>query len=177
MIVLTIAGILMAIGIPTYINVIASNNVSSEINALWSDLQHARSQAIKQGLQVTVCAAGTSGSAPYTCSGSATTWLNGWVTYTGAYSTAAGYVTSAMLLRVQQPLLSTYSITSTNTTSPSVALPDVSFNSFGFTTTRGSIIVHPPTGSTVSPKSVCISAVGNVQVILGADTTATPLCP
>ena len=166
MVVLTIVGILIRIGTSTYSSVITSSNISSESNALWGDLQYARSQSIKQGLIVTVCAASTSGNAPYTCSGSATTWSSGWVTYTG---TTSGAVTQALLLRVQKPLLSTYTMKSTSTN----ALSSVSFNSYGFTTTRGSVTVSPPTGSSISSKTVCISAVGNVQIVSGGDSS----CP
>ena len=169
MVVLTIVGILIRIGTSTYSSVIATSNISSESNALWGDLQYARSQSIKQGLTVTVCAANTSGNAPYTCSGSATTWSSGWATYTGSYTTTSGAVTQALLLRVQKPLLSTYTMKSTSTN----ALSSVSFNSYGFTTTRGSVTVSPPSGSSISSKTVCISAVGNVQIVSGGDSS----CP
>jgi len=169
MVVLTIVGILIRIGTSTYSSVIATSNISSESNALWGDLQYARSQSIKQGLTVTVCAATTSGNAPYTCSGSATNWSSGWVTYTGSYTTTSGAVTQALLLRVQKPLLSTYTTKSTSTN----ALSSVSFNSFGFSTLRGSVTVSPPTGSSISSKTVCISAVGNVQIVSGGDSS----CP
>jgi len=53
--VMTIIGILTAIGLPSFKYVTASNRISSEINALLGDMQFARSQAIKQGLTVTVC--------------------------------------------------------------------------------------------------------------------------
>ena len=169
MVVLTIVGIVIRIATSTYSSVIIASNISSESNSFWGDLQYAHSQAIKQGLTVTVCAANTSGNAPYTCSGSATTWSSGWVTYTGSYTTTTGAVTQALLLRVRQPLLSTYAMKSTSTN----ALTSLSFNSFGFSTTRGSVTVSPPSGSSVSSKTVCISAVGNVQIVSGGDSA----CP
>ena len=169
MVVLTIVGILVRIGISTYSSAITSSNISSESNALWGDLQYAHSQSIKQGLTVTLCAANTSGNAPYTCSGSSTTWSSGWVTYTGSYTTTSGAVTQALLLRVQQPLLSSYTMKSTSTN----ALSSISFNSFGFSTIRGSVTVSPPSTSSVSSKTVCISAVGSLQIVLGGDSA----CP
>ena len=58
-IVMTIVGILTAIGVPSYKYVTTSNRISSEINSLLGDMQFARSQAIKQGLTVTVCTSST----------------------------------------------------------------------------------------------------------------------
>jgi type IV fimbrial biogenesis protein FimT len=159
LIVITIVAILMAIGVPSYQSVITSNNISSEVNALAADLAHARSEAIKNGASVNVCASDTSGASPYTCSAS-TTWSGGWITRT---STPVNTV-----LRVQQPLTTTDTVTSTSTN----ALSTVSFNYFGFSTIKGSITVSPQSG-TVSPKTVCVSAVGNIVVVSGGNSS----CP
>lgn len=56
LIAITIIGILLAIGVPSYQNVTAANRVSTEINALLYDMQLARAEAIKQGRPVTICA-------------------------------------------------------------------------------------------------------------------------
>jgi len=160
MIVLTIIIILMFIGIPSYQSLIAYNNIAAEANALTGDLQYARSNAIKNGLPVNVCTANTNGGPPYACSGSST-WSGGWVTYINNPPTNT-------VLRVQQPLTSTDAMTSNSAT----ALSSVSFNYFGFATIKGSITVSPQSGS-VSPKTVCISVVGNVQLVDGGDS----LCP
>jgi len=160
MIVLTIIIILMFIGIPSYQSLIAYNNIAAEANALTGDLQYARSNAIKNGLPVNVCTANTNGGPPYACSGSST-WSGGWVTYINNPPTNT-------VLRVQQPLTSTDAMTSNSAT----ALSSVSFNYFGFSAIKGSITVFPQSGS-VSPKTVCISVVGNVQLVDGGDS----LCP
>ena len=159
LIVITIVAILMAIGIPSYQSVITSNNISSEVNALGADLAHARSEAIKNGATVSVCASDTSGAAPYTCSAS-TTWSGGWITLAS--------IPSNTVLRVQQPLTTTDTVISASTN----ALTTVSFNTFGFSNIKGSITVSPQSG-TVSPKTVCISAVGNMAVVSGGDSS----CP
>lgn len=52
---LVIAGILMAVGVPSYRYVTNSNRVSAEVNGLLMDMQFARSEAIKQGRPVTIC--------------------------------------------------------------------------------------------------------------------------
>lgn len=74
--VMTIMGVLAGIGLPSYKYVTTSNRISSEINGLLGDMQFARSQAIKQGQSVTICAS-TDGA---TCSGSPT-WHSGWIVF------------------------------------------------------------------------------------------------
>ncbi|MBS0394481.1 MAG: GspH/FimT family pseudopilin [Proteobacteria bacterium] len=56
LIALTIVGILLGIGVPSYINYTNANRVAGEINGLLYDLQYARAEAIKEGRSVTVCA-------------------------------------------------------------------------------------------------------------------------
>jgi type IV fimbrial biogenesis protein FimT len=72
--VMTIMGILAGIGLPSFRYVTTSNRISSEINGLLGDMQFARSQAIKQGQTVTICASSDSTS----CSGSIS-WDQGWI--------------------------------------------------------------------------------------------------
>src|SRR5262249_48196787 len=65
----------MAIGVPSYRYVTNSNRLSAEVNALLGDLQLARSEAIKEGLSVTVCPANTAATA---CAGTVH-WHHGWI--------------------------------------------------------------------------------------------------
>jgi type IV fimbrial biogenesis protein FimT len=97
--VMTIVGILAAIGVPSFKYVTVSNRISSEINALLGDMQFARSQALKQGLPVTVCAS-TNPTAPNpTCSGS-NVWNTGWIVFLD--SNGSGQVDAGeQVIRVQ----------------------------------------------------------------------------
>ena len=92
MVVIVIASILMAIGVPSYRSVTNSNRVSAEVNALLGDLQFARSEAIKEGLSVTACPMKADATA---CSG-LTTWHKGWIVI-------GNDGTGPVVLRVQQP--------------------------------------------------------------------------
>ena len=76
LVVITIAAILMAFGVPSYQYVTNSNRIAGEVNGLLSDMQYARSEAIKEGQTVTVC----SSSNATTCSG-APVWSNGWIVF------------------------------------------------------------------------------------------------
>lgn len=162
LVVLAIVGIMVAIAVPSYLSIISSNNVNTEANILMSDLTHARSEALKRGQNVQVCAADTSGSGPYSCS-SSTSWANGWITCLASSC-------SANNLRVQPPLTTGDTITSgVPNPNPSglSALTSVTFNYFGFSTIPSSFTVAPQSGNS---KTVCISGIGNLQVVSGDNT-------
>jgi type IV fimbrial biogenesis protein FimT len=95
MVVIMVAAVLMAIGVPSYRYVTNSNRMSGEVNGLLGDLQFARSEAIKEGVTVTVCPSSVD---QKSCVASST-WDRGWI------------VTSSVLtppvLRVQQPFANT----------------------------------------------------------------------
>lgn len=158
MTVMAVALVILLIGVPSYQSFITANNVTSEINSLTSDLQYARSEAVKQGQAVQICAANTSGNGPYACSNS-TTWTNGWIIC------LAANCANANLLRVQKPMTSGDTLISASAT----ALSAITFNYFGFSNLKGSVTVSPR-GGTGSLKTLCISSLGNLQKVTGDDT-------
>jgi|GEM_PF-2030633 type IV fimbrial biogenesis protein FimT len=170
MIVVVIVAVLTVIGLPSYKYVISSNTAGADINTLLADMQHARTEAVKQGQSVEVCAANTasyqSGAATFACSGS-TTWKNGWMTCLASACAAASYATG--LIRLHAPLTSSNYLTGT--------VSAVTFNYFGFSNyATGGSITDTPTGAIGSAnqqKTLCVSGVGNLQTVTGDNTT----CP
>lgn len=159
LIVIVIVGIVATLAVPSYMDIISTNNVSSEANSLLNDLMQARSEALKLGQPVQVCAADTSGSGPYSCSNS-TTWTNGWIICPVSSC-------SAMNIRVQSPITSGDSLTSTVPSSNSLnltALSSIAFNLFGYSTTPGAITVTPTSGNS---KTVCIYGLGSLLTVSG----------
>jgi type IV fimbrial biogenesis protein FimT len=77
LVVIMIVSILMGVGVPSYKYMTNSNRLSAEVNGLLGDMQMARSEAIKQGLSVTVCASQNQTS----CSQSSD-WSSGWIVFT-----------------------------------------------------------------------------------------------
>jgi len=74
LITISIAVILLTVGVPSFIDMIASNTATSYANDLLGDINYARSEAITRGVRVTVCHSNDSA----TCSG---TWSNGWIVF------------------------------------------------------------------------------------------------
>ena len=125
LIVMGIMAVLMAIGIPSYRYVTSSNRVAGEINGLLGDLQFARSEAIKEGQTVTVCATTDS----VTCSG-ATSW-NAWIVFSDVNGNQIVNAPPDVILRVQS------SFTGSDTLTANDSISAISFNREGFATANG----------------------------------------
>lgn len=84
---LAVLGILLAIGVPSFTEMVRNNRVVASTNELVVALSSARSEAVRRGLPVAVCA--RTGPTTNVCeSGTANNWRNGWLVYTDAIGTA-----------------------------------------------------------------------------------------
>lgn len=120
--VVSIAGILMTVGVPSFRYVTNSNRVTAEVNSLYFDLELARSRAVAMGLPVTVCPS-TDGQ---TCVPSAEVWQSGWIIFSD--SNGNGVVDSGdEVLMVRAAFTS-----STDTFLSSQGVSAVTFNREGF---------------------------------------------
>jgi type IV fimbrial biogenesis protein FimT len=134
-IVIVVVGILVGLGIPSFKYVTVSNRISAEMNTLVGDLRYARSEAIKEGLPVTVCSS-TDGT---TCAASST-WNTGWIVFVDANSNQTFNTNNDTLLRVRAGFSTTGS-TDTLTTSPT-ALTAFTFNREGYAATGNTAVVN-----------------------------------
>lgn len=126
-VVMTIVGIVIGIAVPSYKYVTNSNRVSAEVNQLLSDLQYARSEAVKEGSPVTVCpASNPTATNPCPTSG-VTTWNTGWIVFSDANGNGQ-LDTGDQILRIQPG----FSTSDTFVSSDS-GVAYVSFNREGFT--------------------------------------------
>jgi type IV fimbrial biogenesis protein FimT len=132
--VIAIAGLLAAIGIPSFKYVTASNRIATELNALVGDLQFARSEAVKEGLPVTVCAS-TDG---ISCANSST-WNTGWIVFADSNGNKA-VDANETVLRVQKNFTTTGS-TDTLVAS-NAAFQAVVFNREGYAATSVAAVVN-----------------------------------
>jgi type IV fimbrial biogenesis protein FimT len=96
--VISIVGILFAIGVPSFRSIRAAGRVSTEINGLLGDLQFTRSEALKRGQTVTACVS-SDGAACVTSS----LWQRGWIVFSDADGDAV-VDSGETVLRVQRPL-------------------------------------------------------------------------
>jgi type IV fimbrial biogenesis protein FimT len=125
LVVITIIGILLGLGAPSYRYVTNTNRVATEVNGLLGDMMLARSEAIKQGINVSVCPSVT----PYTsCTNLGTTWQTGWIVFSD-YSANGVVGGNDLILRVQTALSGTDTMTPDNN-----SVTFVTFNREGFAT-------------------------------------------
>jgi type IV fimbrial biogenesis protein FimT len=133
MVALAVGAILTGIGVSSYKYVTNSNRVSTEVNSLLGDLMIARSEAIRQGVNVVVCPVSFSGTTP-SCN-AVSTWQGGWFIFADTNGNGA-YDSGEQVIRVQNAW------TSTDTFSASDSAQSLTFNREGFATGLVSLTSH-----------------------------------
>ncbi|MDF0604810.1 GspH/FimT family pseudopilin [Neisseriaceae bacterium TC5R-5] len=173
---MAVAVIVLMIAVPSYRTVTESYQISSEINGLMGDVSYARSEAIRQGLNVLVC----SSSDGRTCS-AASSWGNGWVVMVptnGSCTVTAGQTAqNAQPLRVQAALTSSNTISFSPTgsnTSQGVCFSRLGTSSTGKFTLMTSSAVSSPTQ--YNKQCLFVAAVGLPHIIAYGKTDAVGTC-
>jgi type IV fimbrial biogenesis protein FimT len=139
--------------------VTVSNRISSEINALLGDMQFARSQALKQGLSVTVCAS-TNPTAPNPTCSLSNVWNTGWIVFLD--SNGSGQVDPGeQVIRVQPPFNGNDSMLSSVATYAATT-----YNRLGYALTSNgtptNIALHDATNTQAYTRCLAITATGSV---------------
>ncbi len=91
---LTIAAILLGISVPSLIGFVRSNRLASVTNTFISDINLARSEALKRGIRAGVCQSGGATG----CTGSGT-WNTGWVVFADLDDSKAWTASDVVLLK------------------------------------------------------------------------------
>ncbi|MDP3529845.1 MAG: GspH/FimT family pseudopilin [Methylicorpusculum sp.] len=97
MLVIGIAGVILTMGIPSFMDSVKSNRLTTRTNELVTAFNFARSESIKRGVRITVCKS-TNGSS---CLTTGSNWTAGWIVFTDQNNNAAYDSASETLLRVE----------------------------------------------------------------------------
>jgi len=148
--VVCIAGILMAIAVPSFRYLTTANRITGEINGLLGDMQFARVEAIKEGSTVTVCpsANGTG------CQNTA--WSNGWLVFSDLGNDQK-VDPGDTIWRIQKPF------TSTDVIANPGAVLSVTFNREGFAFGLGgaaTLELHDATNNQSFTRCLAVSNTG-----------------
>lgn len=127
---IVVLGIIVALSANSFINLIASARMNSEITYLLGAINQARSEAIKRGYNVSVCAVANPSNATTACDGASTDWSSGWVMLASS--------TTPQLLLISPGV--THGDTLTSTTVNSYTYPV--FTQTGYTYYSGTITLH-----------------------------------
>ncbi|HRY14609.1 MAG TPA: GspH/FimT family pseudopilin [Candidatus Competibacteraceae bacterium] len=97
MITIAVAAIVLAIGVPSFQQVVRNNQATSQMNDLIGSLSLARSEAVKRGRRVVMCKSNDGA----TCSGN---WHDGWIVFVDDANENATPDAGEDILRVHGPL-------------------------------------------------------------------------
>ncbi len=81
MVTLAVAIILVAVGMPLFSGIVANNRATTQANTFLSAFKLARSEAVKRGTDVSVCAIADPAASPVVC-GTSANWGNGLLVFT-----------------------------------------------------------------------------------------------
>lgn len=175
MVVIAIVAIFLTYAIPSYKSVMTQNRMASEINDLANSMSLARSGAIRQGVNVTICASANPTAAAPKCSKSAS-WDTGWIVFTDipsdqTYNTASGDT----LLQVHGGLQNSDTLTGMTGAIGAYggSVDSVTFNRMGATTdattpltttTFDVLTLHDSANTLAWRRCLLISEVGTSQI-------------
>ena len=149
-----ILGVITAIAVPSFQSISINSSLSTETNDLVSSMRHARSEAAKQGQNVTVCSA----NADYTACSGAADWSTGWLIVDNA----------ANVIRVREAL--------DTDTATEMAIAGATglivFNRNGFTTNARTIKLCGRDDSAQRARGVIISVDGRVRLATDSDSNS-----
>ena len=151
---IAIAGILLALAAPSFVATTQKMRALGEANGFANDLQFARSEAIKQGQPVSLCASADGTSCLLTG-----TWHQGWIVFSDPLGTLA--VTSSGILRIQKTW------TNSDTFQDAVPTASITFGREGFMTGSTAIVLalHTTPSNTSATQCVEIKRTGRQRVI------------
>ena len=162
--VMAVIAILSGIAVPSFISLIQSNRVAGEVNALSGDIQFARSEAIKEGLPVSLCVSvnGTN------CS-NINTWNKGWIVFSDPNGNQV-LEPGERILKKQIPWTNTDTFTADNNISA------FSYNRDGFAfNLPGTVIwtLHTQPFNASASRCLVVNIVGRQQVQTPANGNCT----
>jgi len=160
-IVMVIVAILAAIGIPSFKYVTTSNRMSSEVNALLGDMQFTRSEAIKEGQTVTICASANPTAPSPQCIGATggAVWNTGWIVFLDTNGDKS-VETGESVLRVQPAFTSTDTFIASSTTFWAATFNRAGYAPTGLTTTL-TVNLHDSTGNTQWTRCLAVTPIGS----------------
>lgn len=107
---MAIAAILLTIAVPSFQTTIANNRLATQTNSLVTDINIARSEAVKRGTGVVLCSSADPNAAAPACLGAGNAWTGGWIVFVDANTNGAFNPPGDTLIKVSQAIGGTATI-------------------------------------------------------------------
>ena len=185
MVVLIIMAVMLAFGLPAYTNLVTQYRMSDELNQIQTDVELARSAAVRMGSTVTMCPtlAPASTAATPACSGN-NEWNTGWIVFSDNNNDQTVDPGDAVL-RVHIGMTGGDTLLS-EVDGSGAAVNTITFNQMGGTAAWGGTEAAPKEGQMVLSdlkndasmlRCLTISEAGMIQVTSPqTESTAPPAC-
>ncbi|MDM7322023.1 MAG: GspH/FimT family pseudopilin [Gammaproteobacteria bacterium] len=96
---IAVMAIIMGLAVPSFMSTMAGARLTTAANELLATIQHTRSEAIRRGVRVTLCKAGSTANQ---CDTTATTpWSDGWMNFTDPVAQTPPQVDAASSILVR----------------------------------------------------------------------------
>ncbi|MCA0175000.1 MAG: GspH/FimT family pseudopilin [Proteobacteria bacterium] len=151
LVVIAVVGILAAVAVPQLATTVQSQAVENQANMLANDLRQGRSEAMRRGAPVLLCAKNATAN---TCD-TGTNWKNGWLMY--ADVNGDGALADAELIKVQDALQSVGTASGSATNNATT----VRFQATGIVNESFKFSLSPASGTDV--RYVCLAKSGRVK--------------
>lgn len=160
--VVTIAAILMALGVPSFHALLVKRSVQGAALALVSDLRFARSEALRRSSPVTICSLAVN--TTDTCSGAPANWANGWMVFADPANRGTRDA-GEEIVRVQQAPSNIATIQSA--VNPTNDRPTITFEANGWAKSADQTFIFTPSGTVPAntQRIVCTSVQGRVRLL------------
>ena len=167
MITMVIAAIVLTQAVPSFMTTVQNNRLITYTNDLVTDINLARSEAVKRGSRVVLCRTADPSSNTPTCGGTANTWTTGWLVFADADADAT-FSVGDTLVRVGMA-------TDNNTTIISNAAigSNLQYNGDGTTNEGGNTSVFALCDSrgAGNGRQIQVNAMGRPQLVKGTNAT------
>ena len=171
MVVIMVIAITMAVAIPSFQTMISDNRITSETNRLISDIQLARSEAMKRGVRVVLCRSGDTTVANPVCGGSANTWTKGWLVFASGDNNSTYESANDTLLRVSHAAAIAVTVKSNGTSDNNlVFFPNASTDEAGGT---AKFVICDQRGASYG-KEVQVPPVGRPRLASSVSSCTSP---
>lgn len=172
MITLVIGAILLTQAVPSFMTTIQNNRLTTYTNDIVSDINLARSEAVKRGLRVVLCRSADPSATTPTCGGTANTWTTGWLIFADADADGT-FSAGDTLVRVGLPVEG-----GTTIISNAISNNNLEYNADGTTNEGGGtgVFVLCDDRGAGFGRQIQVNAMGRPQLVKGNDAGVALNC-